>query len=96
MPKAYLVVCYHKVTDPAKLAAYGKLVDPALQAAGGHFLARGVAVHAYEAGQLDWTVVAEFESAEKAAAFYHSAAYQKALKALDGGAIRDMRIVPVV
>jgi uncharacterized protein (DUF1330 family) len=94
MPKAYWVACYREITDPAKLAAYGKLAAPAIEAAGGHFLARANAGHAYEAGQLERTVVIEFESVEQAAACHDSAAYQAALKALDGGAIRDVRIVP--
>jgi uncharacterized protein (DUF1330 family) len=92
--KGYWVACYRQITDPAKLAAYGKLAGPAIEAAGGRFLARGVAVQAYEAGQLERTVIIEFESVEKAAACHDSAGYQAALKALDGGAIRDIRIVP--
>jgi uncharacterized protein (DUF1330 family) len=94
--KAYWVVCYREINDPAKLAAYGKLAGPAVEAAGGHFLARANAVHAYEAGQRERTVIVEFESVEKATACHDSASYQAALKALDGGAIRDMRIVPGV
>lgn len=96
MPKAYWVACYREINDLAKLAAYGKLATPAIEAAGGHFLARANAVHAYEAGQLERTVIIEFESVEKAAACHDSAAYQAALEALDGGAIRDLRIVPGV
>ena len=96
MPKAYWVACYRQITDPAKLAEYGKQAGPAIEAAGGHFLARTNAVHAYEAGQLERTVIIEFESVEKAAACHDSAAYQAALKALDGGAIRDLRIVPAM
>ena len=94
MPKAYWVACYREITDPTKLSAYGKLASPAIAAGGGHFLARATAANAYEAGQLERTVVIEFESVEKAAACHDSAAYQAALKALDGGAIRDVRIVP--
>ena len=96
MPKAYWIACYREITDPAKLTAYAKLAGPAIDAAGGHFLARGNAAHAFEAGQLERTVVIEFESVEKAAACHESAAYQAALKALHGGAIRDLRIVPGV
>ena len=96
MPKAYWVACYREITDPAKLAAYGKLAGPAIEAAGGRFLARANAAHAYEAGQLARTVIIEFDSVEKAAACHDGPAYQAALKALDGGAIRDIRIVPGV
>jgi uncharacterized protein (DUF1330 family) len=62
VPKAYRVACYRKISDPAKLAAYAKLAGPAIEAAGGHFLARANAVHAFEAGKLKRTVIIEFES----------------------------------
>lgn len=93
MAKAYWVVCYREIKDPAKLAAYAKLAGPAIEAAGGRTLVRGTAVKAYESGQLERTVVIEFNSVEDAIAMHESAAYQAALKALDGGAVRDMRVV---
>ena len=93
MAKGYFISCYRQLTDPAKLAAYGKLAVPAIEAAGGRFLARGVAVKAYESGQLERIVVIEFDSVEQAIAMHDSPAYQAALKALDGGAVRDVRIV---
>ena len=94
MPKGYWVACYREISDPAKLAAYGKLASPAIAAAGGRFLARATAAHAYEAGQLERTVLIEFDSVEKAVACHDSAGYQAAIKALDNGAVRDVRIVP--
>jgi uncharacterized protein (DUF1330 family) len=93
MAKAYWISCYRKIVDPAKLAAYGKLAVPAVEAGGGRFLARGVAAKAYEAGQLERTVVIEFDSLAQALATHETPAYQAALAALDGGAIRDLRIV---
>jgi uncharacterized protein (DUF1330 family) len=96
MAKAYWVVCYREIKDPAKLAAYGKLAAPAIEAAGGRPLIRGNAVKAYESGQLERTVVIEFDSVEHAIAAHDSPAYQDALKALDGAAVRDIRIVPGV
>ena len=93
MAKGYFISCYRQVTDPAKLAAYGKLAVPAIEAAGGRFLARGVAVKAYESGQLERIVVIEFDSVEQAIAMHDSPAYQAALKLLEGGAVRDVRIV---
>jgi uncharacterized protein (DUF1330 family) len=93
MAKAYWVVCYREIKDPAKLAAYGKLAGPAIEAGGGRLLARGAAVKAYEDGHLDRTVLVEFESVEQAAATHDSPGYQAALKALDGSAVRDVRIV---
>ena len=94
MAKAYWVVCYREIKDPAKLAAYAKLAGPAIEAGGGRTLLRGAAVKAYEAGQLERTVVIEFDSVEHAVAVHDSPAYQSALKALEGGVVRDMRIVP--
>lgn len=96
MTKAYWLSCYREVLDPEKLAAYAKLALPAIEAAGGRFLARATASKAYEAGLVERTVIIEFASVEQAIAAHDSAAYQDALKALDGGAVRDLRIVPGV
>jgi uncharacterized protein (DUF1330 family) len=96
MSKAYWVVCYREIKDPAKLAAYAKLAGPALEAGGARVLARGIAVKAYEAGQLERTVLVEFDSVEHAAAVHESPAYQAALKALGDGVVRDMRVIPGV
>ena len=93
MAKAYWVVSYREISDPNKLAAYGKIAVPAIQAGGGRVLARGTAVKAYESGQLQRTVVIEFDSVDHATATHDSPAYQEALKALDGSAVRDMRVV---
>ena len=94
MAKAYWVACYRQISDPAKLAAYAKVAGPAIEAGGGRFLARAVAAKAYEDGKLDRTVLIEFDSVEQAVATHDSAEYQRALALLDGGAVRDMRIVP--
>ncbi|MEJ0099398.1 MAG: DUF1330 domain-containing protein [Pseudomonadota bacterium] len=94
MPKAYWLSLYREVSDPNKLAAYAKLALPAIEGGGGRFLARASAAKAYEDGKVDRTVVIEFDSVEQAIATHDSAAYQLALRALDGGAVRDMRIVP--
>jgi uncharacterized protein (DUF1330 family) len=94
MPKAYWISCYRHVSDADKLAAYAKLAGPAIQDGGGRFLARTTAVRAYEDGRADRTVIIEFDSVEQAIAAHDSAAYQLALKALEGGALRDLRIVP--
>jgi uncharacterized protein (DUF1330 family) len=96
MSKAYWITCYREISDPAKLAAYAKIGAPAIEAAGGRFIARGVAAHVYEAGLKERTVVIEFASVEAAMAAHDTPAYQEALKALDGGAVRDLRIVPGV
>jgi uncharacterized protein (DUF1330 family) len=93
VPKAYWISCYREVKDPAKLAAYAKLAGPAIQGGGGRFLARSSAAYAYEAGQLERTVLIEFDSLEQAVAVHESPAYQAALAALAGGVVRDLRIV---
>ena len=93
MPKAYAVVCYHSISDPQKLAAYAKLAPAATAPFGAHYLARGTAAAAFEAGLKERVVIAEYPSLEKATAAYDCAAYQEALKALGDGAVRDFRIV---
>jgi uncharacterized protein (DUF1330 family) len=91
--KAYWVSAYWAIHDPEKLAAYSALAGPAIEAAGGRFLARGVAAYAFEEGKTQRTVVIEFPSVEAAHAAHDSAGYQAALAALDGGVSRDLRIV---
>jgi uncharacterized protein (DUF1330 family) len=96
MPKAYWIAFYREISDPAKLAAYAKLAGPAIEKGGGRFLARGIPSHVYDEGQLERTVVIEFDSVAKAVAVHDSAAYQAALAALKGGVVRDLRIVEAV
>lgn len=93
---AYWISVYQQITDEAKVAAYAELAGPALTGAGGRFVARGLPEQTYEAGQRTRTVVIEFATVEAARAAHDSPAYQEALAALDGGAVRDMRIVPGV
>ena len=93
MAKAYWVACYHSISNPEALAEYAKLAGPAIAAGGGRFLARGTAAKAYEAGLLQRLVIIEFDSVERAAATHDSAGYQAALKVLDNGVERDLRIV---
>ena len=96
MSVAYWISSYREIIDPEKLAAYAKLAGPAIEAGGGRFLARAPAAKAYEAGVALRTVLIEFDSVEKAVATHESPAYKAALAALDGGVVRDMRIVPGV
>jgi uncharacterized protein (DUF1330 family) len=93
---AYWVSIYKEILDEAKVAAYAELAGPALRGAGGTFVARGLPDQTYEAGEGTRTVIIEFESVEAARAAHETPAYQEALAALDGGAVRDMRIVPGV
>jgi len=93
VPKAYWIACYHKVLDPQKLAAYAKLAAPAIAAGGGRFLARGTATQAYEAGLIERTVLIEFDSVQQAIDTHDGASYQAAMALLQGGVVRDLRIV---
>ena len=93
---AYWISTYVEITDESRLAAYAALAGPALTAGGGRFLARGLPVRTYEAGQETRSVLIEFASVEAAVAAHESDAYQEALAALAGGAVRDLRIVPGV
>jgi uncharacterized protein (DUF1330 family) len=91
---AYWVTQYHEIRDAEKMAAYAQLGGPALEAAGGRFLARGVAEQVWEAGKVDRVVLIEFDSVEAAVAAHDSEAYGEALAALGDGAVRDIRVVP--
>jgi uncharacterized protein (DUF1330 family) len=93
---AYWISIYKDIIDQAKVDAYAELAGPALRRAGGTYVARGLPEETYESGAMTRTVVIEFESVEAARAAHDSPAYHDALVALDGGAVRDMRIVPGV
>lgn len=93
---AYWISIYREITDETKVAAYAELAGPALREAGGTFIARGLPEQTYEAGKETRTVLIEFDSVDAARAAHDSPAYQEALAALGGGAVRDMRVVPGV
>ena len=93
MAKAYWICFYRSISNPDALAAYAKLAGPAIQAAGGRFLARGGVAKTYEAGLNQRTVLIEFDSIEQTLAAHETPGYEAALKALNNGAERDMRIV---
>ncbi|CAA9390893.1 MAG: hypothetical protein AVDCRST_MAG75-1560 [uncultured Propionibacteriaceae bacterium] len=93
---AYWISVYQEIFDQGKVDAYARLARPALEAAGGTFVARGLPEQTYEAGETTRTVLIVFDSVEAARAAHDSLAYQEALAALDGGARRDMRILPAL
>src|SRR6516165_3413387 len=70
MPKGYWVVLYRSVSDTARLAEYASRAVPAITGGGGRFIARGSAVHAYEAGIVQRSVIIEFDSVAAADATY--------------------------
>jgi uncharacterized protein (DUF1330 family) len=93
MPKAYWVNTYRLISNPDAMRAYAELAGPAIEAAGGRFIARGNAAKAFELGLTQRVVLVEFESLEQAIAAHETEAYQAALRALNNGAERDIRIV---
>lgn len=93
MTGAYWVSTVREVRDPQRLADYVRLAGPAIAAAGGRFVARGVAAAAFEQGLAERTALIAFDSVDAAEAAYASPAYQEALTALGDGAVRDIRIV---
>jgi uncharacterized protein (DUF1330 family) len=90
---AFWISIYREIIDEAKVAAYAELAGPALLDAGGTYMVRGLPEETYESGESTRTVIVKFESVEAARAAHESPAYQEALAALEGGAVRDMRIV---
>ena len=93
MAKGYWVTTYRGISNPDKVAAYAKLAGPAVEAHGGRYLARGTPAKVYENGLMQRIVMTEFDSVAKAIAAHDSPGYQAALKELDGGADRDIRII---
>lgn len=93
MAKAYWISTYHSISDPAGLAEYAKIAGPVISAAGGRFLARGIADKAYEAAVKERTVLIEFDSLEQAVGAYESAEYQKAVAIVVKAAKRDVRLI---
>ena len=93
MAKAYWVATYRSINNPDRMRAYAELAGPAIQAGGGRFLARGNPAQAYESGLMERVVIIEFDSVEQAVAAHDSDGYHAALKALDNGADRDIRII---
>jgi uncharacterized protein (DUF1330 family) len=93
MPKGYWISAYREIRDTEKLAAYAKLAGPAVKASGGRFLVRGGRMEAHEAGVAERTVVVEFDSFDAAVAAHESDGYKAALAELEGGVVRDFRIV---
>ena len=92
MAKGYFLSAHRKEANPVKAAAYVNLAIPAIEGAGGKILAKGGRVQARENGIAERTVLVEFETFEAAVAAYESAPYQEALRALEGGADREIRL----
>ena len=93
MPKGYWISANRKKADASKHAAYVELAIPAIEKAGGRFLVKGGDLVSKENGLMERTVVIEFPSYADAQKAYDSSDYKRALKELEGGADRDLRIV---
>jgi len=93
MAKGYWVVTYRSVSDPAALARYGERAPGLIASLGGRILARALPTRVYEAADAQRCVVVEFESVAAAIAAYEDAEYQEVARLLDGGVVRELRIV---
>jgi uncharacterized protein (DUF1330 family) len=93
MAKAYWVVTYRSIKNVDAFQAYAKIAVPAIEAAGGRFLVRSMPTKVHEGGMNQRVVLIEFGDVAKAIAAHDTADYQAALKQLEDGADRDIRIV---
>jgi uncharacterized protein (DUF1330 family) len=94
MKVGYWVVTYRSISDESAVKAYAALAGPAIESFGGRSLTRSTSrIEAHEVGLQQRTILVEFDSYDIAVAAYKSEAYQGALRALDSGAERDLRIV---
>jgi uncharacterized protein (DUF1330 family) len=91
---AAYVIANIKVTDPAGYEGYRKLAGPAIEACGGRYLVRGGKTDVLEG---EWhperLVVLEFDSVEKARAWWGSTQYADAKKIRQRTAISSVIIV---
>lgn len=75
------------VTDPDKYKNYMALTPAAIEKAGGRFVVRGGAITTLEGPEeTRRLVVLEFDSIEKAKAFYNSPDYERAKQEREGAA----------
>ena len=92
MPKGYLVARV-SVLDPEAFKAYAEAAGAAIKHHGAKALARGGRCEIVEGEGRMRNVVLEFESFEKAKAYYYSPEYQAAMKKRLGIAVGDFIIV---
>ncbi|MBS7696387.1 MULTISPECIES: DUF1330 domain-containing protein [unclassified Chelatococcus] len=89
MPKGY-VIARVTVTNPDAYANYVALASEAIKLYGGKPLMRGGRSEVLEGEGRPRNVVIEFESYDKAVAYYNSPEYQKAKAARENAGIADM------
>lgn len=91
---AAYVIANIEVTDPDRYEGYKKLAGPAIEACGGKYLVRGGKSEVLEGNwQPNRLVVLEFESVEKARAWWDSTQYAEAKAIRQGSANSSMVIV---
>jgi uncharacterized protein (DUF1330 family) len=78
---AFYIVFVEKPADPAEIAEYRRLGLPTLKDRGVKFHTRpGCELHTVEGDEVDVVVVLEFDTVQAAKDWYHSPAYQNAVK----------------
>lgn len=93
MPKAYIIATV-QTTNMEQMLQYREWSAKAIAEHHVTVLARGGAIEVLEGDWLPERVVMfEFESAEKARAYYNSEAYAKARKVREGAGVLNMIIV---
>ncbi|MGO4260991.1 DUF1330 domain-containing protein [Lysobacter sp. TAB13] len=93
MNKAYWVIAWNSITDPAAVERYIAPATAAILGHGGRVLAGGAPDKTYESGRPTRIVVVEFDTLAAAVAAYDSPDYQATLVHLRGAAERDVRII---
>lgn len=88
------VIANIEVTDPARYEDYKKLAGPAIEACGGKYLVRGGKSEVLEGKwQPNRLIMLEFESMEKAQAWWDSKHYAEAKAIRQGSANSSMVIL---
>ncbi len=91
--KGYVVCVYKSINSEEKLKEYALKARVAVEKHKGKFLIRGGKSKINEGEKSPRTVVIEFQSFDKANAFYQSKDYQEAHSILEGFAERQFQIV---
>ena len=94
--KGYVVCVYKSINSEEKLKEYALKARVAVEKHKGKFLIRGGKSKINEGEKSPRTVVIEFQSFDKANAFYQSKDYQEAHSILEGFAERQFQIVECV
>lgn len=88
------VIASIQVTDPAGYEGYKKLAGQAIEACGGRYLVRGGKTEVVDGDwRPDRVVVVEFDSVEKARAWWNSSEYAQAKRIRQKTAISSVVIV---